>query len=59
MREEMTFASSSHQILLFFFFFSKVVVVVVVVVVVIGLSVRVCRVATYTTLYYEHSLINV
>jgi hypothetical protein len=58
MREEMTFASSSHQILLFFFFFfSKVVVVVVVVV--IGLSVRVCRVATYTTLYYEHSLINV
>jgi hypothetical protein len=45
MREEMTFASS-HQILLFFFFFSKVVVVVVV----IGLSVRVCRVATYTTL---------
>jgi hypothetical protein len=46
--EEMTFASS-HQILVFFFFFSKVVVVVVVA---IGLSVRVCRVATYTTLYY-------
>ena len=51
----MTFASSHQILVLFFFFFSKVVVVVVVVV--IGLSVRVCRVATYTTIILK--LINV